>query len=147
MYHFCETFFLSYKDIQNKTQVKKDNSNTWFCSGSLSVPDFVLVLCLYLILFWFFVCTWFCSGSLQSGTVVCTRETCPPITCSFNLTVKSDDSCCRVCPQKELCHYEGSIYQVRKSPGMLADTVSLNIKATYIRYFEELFVWSLLVWG
>lgn len=115
MYHICETF----KDIQNKRKSRK----------TIQTRDFVLVLCLYLILFWFFVCTWFCSGSLQSGTVVCTRETCPPITCSFNLTVKSDDSCCRVCPQKELCHYEGSIYQVRKSPRMLADTVTLHVKA------------------
>lgn len=46
-----------------------------------------------------------------SGTIVCDRETCPPITCSYNMTVKSEDSCCRVCPQRDVCIYEGTTYQ------------------------------------
>uniref|UniRef100_K1QHQ0 BMP-binding endothelial regulator protein n=1 Tax=Magallana gigas TaxID=29159 RepID=K1QHQ0_MAGGI len=49
--------------------------------------------------------------SCRSGTIVCDRETCPPITCSYNMTVKSEDSCCRVCPQKDVCIYEGTTYQ------------------------------------
>ncbi|OWF51557.1 BMP-binding endothelial regulator protein-like [Mizuhopecten yessoensis] len=52
-----------------------------------------------------------CTSCLcVDGTFICDRETCPPLPCPLEKTVQRENSCCRVCPDKQTCDYKNRTY-------------------------------------